>query len=202
MIAVLLTVLAYLAANVLEVAGVITTVAGIWLTTRRNMLCWPITLIADLLYLAIFYQARLLSDSLLQGFFIVFTVYGWWHWQRGVREEGEVRIAPLAARGWIGGLAAGAAASILLGWAMAQLGAALPHLDATLTAYSLVASWWGARKHIANWWLWIVVDVIYVGEYVYKGLLLTALLYAGLVVLAMMGLRSWSQAPRSAEQTT
>jgi nicotinamide mononucleotide transporter len=200
MIALLTTVLAYLVANALEVAGVVTTILGIWLTTRRNMLCWPITLIADLLYLAIFYQARLLSDSLLQAFFIAFTLYGWWHWQQGVREEGEVRIAPLPLRGWVGGLAAGAVGALLLGWLMTHLGAALPHLDATLTAYSLVASWWGARKHIANWWLWIVVDLIYIGEYIYKGLMLTALLYALLVVLAGMGLHSWSRAPQSEQE--
>jgi nicotinamide mononucleotide transporter len=57
-----------------------------------------------------------------------------------------------------------------------------------------VASWWGARKHIANWWLWIVVDVIYVGEYVYKDLQATALLYVGLVVLAGLGVRDWRKA--------
>ena len=62
-------------------------------------------------------------------------------------------------------------------------------------AISLVASWWQARKHIANWWLWIVVDLIYIGEYIYKDLWLTALLYAGLVVLAVLGLRDWQRAP-------
>jgi nicotinamide mononucleotide transporter len=193
----LCTVLDYIAMHKLESAGLLTTLAGIWLTTRRNLLCWPITLVADLLYLAIFYQARLLSDSLLQAFFIAFTLYGWWHWQRGVRDDGEVRIAPLALRGWVEGLVAGAVGAVLLGWLMMHLGAALPRLDATLTAYSLVASWWGARKHIANWWLWIAVDLIYIGEYIYKGLLLTALLYALLVVLAIIGLRSWSKAPQT-----
>ncbi len=68
------------------------------------------------------------------------------------------------------GLAAGAVGAVLLGWLMSRIGAALPHLDATLTSYSLVASWWQARKHIANWWLWIAVDVVYIGEYVYKDL--------------------------------
>jgi len=187
----------YLATHKLESAGLLTTLAGIWLTTRRNLLCWPITLVADLLYLAIFFEARLLSDSLLQAFFIAFTLYGWWHWRNGVREEGEVRIAPLPLHGWMKGLAAGAVGAILLGWLMVHLGAALPHLDATLTAYSLVASWWGARKHIANWWLWIAVDLVYIGEYIYKGLVLTALLYALLVLLAVLGLRSWGQAPQT-----
>jgi nicotinamide mononucleotide transporter len=77
---------------------------------------------------------------------------------------------------------------------MVRVGAALPHLDAALTSYSLVASWWQARKHIANWWLWIAVDLIYIGEYLYKDLQATALLYAGLVLLAILGLRDWRRA--------
>ena len=83
-------------AHWLELAGFLTTGVGIWLTARRKLLCWPITLAADVLYLVVFYQARLLSDSLLQLFFVVFTLYGWWHWWRGVREEGEVRVVPLS----------------------------------------------------------------------------------------------------------
>jgi nicotinamide mononucleotide transporter len=170
------------------------TVLGIWLTTKRLLICWPIVLLADFLYLVVFYQARLFSDALLQIFFVAFTLYGWWHWWRGIRAEGEVRVAPLSLRGWLAGLVAGAVGAVLLGWLMVRVGAALPHLDAALTSYSLVASWWGARKHIANWWLWIVIDAIYVGEYIYKDLRATALLYAGLIALAVLGLRDWRRA--------
>jgi nicotinamide mononucleotide transporter len=186
--------MSYLAANWLEIAGTVATVLGIWLTTRRILACWPVVLAADLIYLTVFYRARLFSDALLQAFFVVFTLYGWWHWWRGVRQEGEVRVVPLSARGWLAGLAAGAAGAVLLGWLMAHIGAALPHLDAALTSYSLVASWWQARKHTANWWLWIAVDVVYIGEYLYKDLRLTAALYAGLVALAALGLRDWRRA--------
>jgi nicotinamide mononucleotide transporter len=188
------TIANYLAANWLEVAGTITTVLGIWLTTRRLLICWPLVLAADVIYLIVFYRAHLLSDALLQLFFVAFTLYGWWHWWRGVRQEGEVRVEPLAPVNLLAALAIGALGSALLGLLMARIGAALPHLDATLTSYSLVASWWQARKHTANWWLWIVVDVIYVGEYIYKSLLSTAVLYAGLVALAALGLRDWRRA--------
>ncbi|MGA7339748.1 MAG: nicotinamide riboside transporter PnuC [Terracidiphilus sp.] len=184
----------YLAAHGLEIAGMAATVLGIWLTTRRLLICWPVTLLADFLYLVVFYRARLFSDALLQIFFVAFTLYGWWHWWRGIRQEGEVRVEPLSLRGWIAGLAAGAVGAALLGWLMVRVGAALPHLDAALTSYSLVASWWQARKHIANWWLWIAVDAIYIGEYLYKDLQATAVLYAGLVALAVLGLRDWRRA--------
>lgn len=184
----------YLATHWLETAGTVTTVLGIWLTTRRLLICWPVVLAADFLYLTVFFQAKLYSDALLQVFFVAFTLYGWWHWWRGVQTDGEVRIVPLSLRGWLVGLAAGAVGSVLLGWLMVRIGAALPHLDATLASYSLVASWWGARKHTANWWLWIAVDLVYIGEYVYKDLRLTAVLYAGLTLLAVLGLRDWKRA--------
>ena len=184
----------YIVANWVELAGFLTTWIGIWLTTKRLLICWPVVLAADIFYLVVFYEARLYSDALLQVFFVAFTLYGWWHWWRGLREEGEVRVVPLSMQGWIAGLAAGAIGAFALGWLMVRLGASLPHLDAALTSYSLVASWWQARKHTANWWLWIVIDGVYIGEYAYKDLWLTALLSVGLVVLAVLGLRDWRRA--------
>ena len=193
------TVLHYLFANRIELAGFITTAVGIWLTTRRTLWCWPITLAADFLYLVVFYRARLLSDALLQIFFIAFTLYGWWHWWRGVREEGEVRVEPLATPALLIAIAAGIAGTAVLGEIARHLQAALPWLDAALASFSLVGSWWQARKHIANWVLWIVVNLAYIGEYIYKDLWITAVLYVGLVILAILGLRDWRRAARSAQ---
>jgi nicotinamide mononucleotide transporter len=190
----------YLAENWMEIAGFITTVLGIWLTTKRSMLCWPITLAADIFYLVVFYRAQLLSDALLQIFFLAFTLYGWWFWWRGFRQEGEVRVVPLAIPSLLLAVAAGVAGSFVLGELAKRLHAALPFLDATLTSFSLVASWWQARKHTANWWLWIVVDLTYIGEYLSKSLRATAVLYAILVALAVVGLRDWRRAPVAADQ--
>jgi nicotinamide mononucleotide transporter len=187
----------YVAANWVELLGFVITALAIWLTTKRLMICWPVTLLADFLYLLVFYRARLLSDALLQIFFVGFTLYGWWHWWRGIRAEGEVRVAPLATSSLFVAITAGAIGSFVLGALTTQLNAALPFLDATLMSFSLVASWWQARKHVANWWLWIVVDAIYVGEYIYKGLWPTAVLYAGLVGLAVLGLRDWRRAAQT-----
>lgn len=191
-------VLHYFEADWWEWAGWIATLLGIWLTTRRKLLCWPITLAADVLYLVVFYRAQLLSDALLQVFFVVFTLYGWWNWSRGVRQEGEVRVAKLPLSASVIAVIAGIAGTFVLGMVAKRLHAALPYLDASLASFSLVASWWQARKHIANWWLWIVVDVLYVGEYIYKALWPTALLYGLLVALAVLGLRDWKRAPVAA----
>ncbi len=185
---------AWLAAHGLELAGAVTTAIGIWLTTKRRLICWPVTLVAIFLYMVVFYRAGLLSDALLQVFFVIFTFYGWWHWWRGVRQEGKVRVVPLPFSSLIAAVVVGIPGSFALGTLAKHLHAALPYLDAVLMSYSLVATWWQARKHIANWWLWIIVDLIYIGEYIYKDLWPTALLYAGLVALAILGLRDWRRA--------
>lgn len=187
----------YLAGNWLELTGVVTAALGIWLSTRRMLICWPITLISIFIYMIVFYRAGLFSDALLQVFFVVFTFYGWWHWWRGVRQDGEVRVVSLPASNLLIALALGVAGCFLLGTLAKRLHAALPYLDAMLMSFSLVATWWQARKHIANWWLWIIVDAIYVGEYIYKDLWPTALLYAAFVPLAVLGLRDWRRAAAS-----
>jgi nicotinamide mononucleotide transporter len=188
----------YLHDHWVEIAGAVTTAVGIWLTARRNMLCWPITLAADLLYLVVFYRVQLLSDTLLQVFFIAFTLYGWFHWWHGVQVEGEVKVVKLPVSSGFIAVVLGVAGTFFLGAMAKRLNASLPYVDASLASFSLVASWWQARKHIANWWTWIVVDIIYVGEYIYKDLWLTAVIYAVLVGLAVVGLRDWRRAPVAA----
>src|SRR5580692_3959469 len=108
----------WLASHGLELVGVVTTIIGIWLTTKRLLICWPITLLADFLYLVIFFHSGLFSDALLQIFFVVFTIYGWLHWWRGVRVDGEVRVEPLSMRACIVALVVGAVGSLLLGHVM------------------------------------------------------------------------------------
>jgi nicotinamide mononucleotide transporter len=191
------TITHYLASHKLELSSAVTAAIGIWLTTKRRLICWPVTLISIFLYMLVFYSTKLYSDALLQVFFVAFTIYGWWHWQRGVHQEGEVRVAPLALRNLLLALAIGVVGSFALGSLAVHIHAALPHLDATLMSYSLVASWWQARKHIVNWWLWIVVDLVYIGEYLYKDLIVTAILYAVFVGLAVLGLRDWRRAAKN-----
>lgn len=178
-----------------ELVAATISLLDVWLATKRSMISWPVTILASLLYAEQFRESRLYSDMLLQGIFVVFAIYGWWHWHRGVKADGTVRVETPGVAVLIRDGAIGAVVSLLLGyWMLTHTDASLPWLDAALTGYSLVGTWWGARKYLANWWLWIVVDVIYVGEYVYKGLNLTAVVYALFVLLAVLGLRSWRRA--------
>jgi nicotinamide mononucleotide transporter len=188
----------------LEIAGVIVSAAAIWLTARRSMACWPVGLASVALYGWIFHDAKLYSDMLLQGAFAVLQVYGWRDWVRQRRAaaqagradaEAPIAVAPLSPRALLAGVVAAVAASLALGTAMARhTDAALPFVDATLTGFSLLAQFWTARRHIASWPLWIVVNAVYVGMFVFKGLTLTAGLYALFIVLAVIGWRDWRRA--------
>jgi nicotinamide mononucleotide transporter len=179
-----------------ELSAALVSAAGVWLTARRSPWCWPVGLVSVIAYAWIFVDAKLYSDTVLQVIFAFLILYGWQRWSRNLDGSGHVRVAALDARSAIQQIAIGAAGALALGYAMHRYtDASLPWLDAALTAFSLVAQWWQARRHAAAWWLWIAVDVIYVGEYVYKSLPVTAVLYAGFVVLAAFGLRAWRREP-------
>ena len=180
----------------LEIVSAVVSVVGVWLTIRRKLVAWPIIILSCLLYGEFFREIHLFSDMALQGVFAVCAVYGWWKWQRGVRDEGSVVVIAIGWRSWALGIGAGVLGSLVLGYYMAHFvaSASLPWLDASLTAFSLVGTVWQAWKYLANWWLWIAIDLVYLPEYVYKGANVTAVLYVVFAVLAVMGLRDWQRA--------
>ena len=183
----------------IELIGALISAWAVWLTAKRRPWCWPIGMLSVLLYCWIFVDAKLYSDALLQVAFAGLIVYGWRRWLQNLGDDGRVQVAALPRAEAVGHVLIGAFGALLLGYAMHRwTDAALPWLDAALTAFSLVAQWWQGRRHIAAWWLWIIVDVIYVGEYIYKHLLITSVLYAGFVVLAAIGLRAWRKDARVA----
>jgi nicotinamide mononucleotide transporter len=176
----------------LEIAAVATSFLAIWLTARRNMLCWPLNLIACALYSKLFLDVRLYADMVLQALFGIAILYGWLVWRRDSHDTGEVVVMPLRPLRAMAGLVAGLLAGLAIGLLTSRhTDAALPWMDATLSSFSVVAQYWTARRHRESWLLWIAVDVVYVGMFVLKGLLLTAGLYAVMIGLAVMGYREW-----------
>ena len=142
-------------------------------------------------------------DAGLQVAFGGFLVYGWLNWRQHAADEGSIRIVPLARGTLLRDLAFGLCGGVALGAAMHTFtDAALPWLDAMLTALSLVGQWWQARRHVACWWVWIAVDVVYVGAYLFKSLHVTAALYVFFLGLAVFGLRAWSAAAREPQVAT
>ena len=180
----------------IEVAGTVLSVAAVVLTIRRTVWCWPVWMAATVLYGVVFAQARLYSDFLLQGFFLVMQVLGWRAWGRSdANADLPVRRMSVGETArWAVGTVAGAA---IWGWGMATFtNAAAPVPDAFVAIGSVAGQWLQTRKRVESWVWWIVVDTVASALYATRGLHPTAELYAGFTVLAVVGLRDWGKVSR------
>lgn len=176
----------------LEIVATVFGLLCVALTVRQHIWCWPTGLVQVILYIFIFYQAKLYSDSFLQVIYVFFQFYGWWHWLHGGRERTSAPITQLSPRALLGYTLAGILGSLLWGFGMARFtDAALPYADAFVVVFSLVAQWLLARKVLESWHFWIAVDVLAIGVYFLKKLYLTSGLYAVFLVLAVLGLLAW-----------
>ena len=181
--------------SLLEAGAFVVSIVGVWLTTTRSLWNYPFSILSVALYGALFYNAKLYADMGLQGIFACALFYGLWQWTRGRSATGDVLIARLRAYEVLISLLAGVMAAGTLGLLLAEhTDASLPWVDSFLFSGSLVATVWAARRNIESWWMWIVVDIFYVGMYGFKHLYLLAVLYAFFVALAALGLRRWQVA--------
>ncbi|WP_111894664.1 nicotinamide riboside transporter PnuC [Acinetobacter sp. MB5] len=176
----------------LEIFAVIISLIGVGLTIVRNMWCWPFNMLAYILYGYLFFTYQLYGEVILQIFFSVMNFYGFYVWLKGKQVDHDIKIEPLAISKIVVQLIGSAIAGLAFGLILKNFtNAAVPMLDAQLAAFSLLATYWTSRKHIATWVLWVVVDIIYVGMFIYKDLYLTAGLYAAFVVMAAYGWYQW-----------
>ena len=180
----------------LELISFALAVTTVLLNIRQNHWAWLFSIASSATYAVVFFDARLYGDSGLQLVFIAASVWGWWQWLRGTGET-KLVVTRLDRGGWAWALLGWGAAFLALSWFLANYtNTDVPHMDGFLTAGSLVWQLLLARKKGENWHVWVIVDVLYVGLYVYKDLHVTALLYAVFVVLAVRGLGAWSKLAR------
>ena len=181
--------------NAWEVGGVVFGVAAVWLTVKENVWCWPVGLVNVALFIVVFWQARLYADMGLQVAYVALCLYGWWAWLHGGADHGFLRVSRAPRRAVAALALAGTLGAAALGLTLDRhTDASLPFWDSTTTSFSLVAQALQTKKWIENWLVWLAVDAVYVGIYVWKGLYLTAGLYAVFLVLAAKGLVEWRRA--------
>ena len=182
----------------LEIVAAAVGAWSVWLSVRQNILSWPTAIVNVVLYTIVFYEAKLYADMGLQVIYAVLSIYGWYQWLYGgeghttlhvtrTRRSLAVSLALIAATG-----------AVLLGSLLHRTtDAALPYMDSALTSTSLVAQWMMTKKLLENWAVWIAVDVLYVGMFIYKGLYVTAVLYAVFLGLAVKGWIDWRESMRT-----
>jgi len=190
--------LAGFATTPLELLSFVLSVITVALNIRQNHWAWLFAIISSAAYGVVFFGARLYGDMGLQLVFIVVSIWGWFQWLHGGANNKALPVTTLDARGWGYALAAWAIGFALLSTFLARYtNTDVPHIDGFLTAGSLVGQVLLSRKKVENWHVWIAVDVLYVGLYVFKGLMLTAVLYALFCVMAAAGLLAWRKAARA-----
>ncbi|MBJ9948512.1 nicotinamide mononucleotide transporter [Acinetobacter bereziniae] len=158
------------------------------------MWCWLFNFFAFVLYAYLFFTFKLYGETILQLFFMLVNFYGFYHWFKGKQQDHEIRIEPIAKGTVFIQMLIAALGGLLFGLSLHYFtDAALPMLDSQLAAFSLLATYWTSRKHIATWVLWVFVDIVYVAMFLYKDLFLTAGLYAAFVAMAAFGWWQWEQ---------
>ncbi len=176
----------------LEVAGMLTGLAGVWLTVRASWWCFPAGILSVSIYAIIFFHPtiRLYADGILQLIFIPLQIIGLVNWR--TRKDTDSMISSTPVKEWVLLFLV-----FLAGWFFLSsflhryTHAYLPWLDGALTTLSLIAQWQIARKQLENWLLWIFVDIIYIPLYLARELPLTAFLYLVFLFMAIAGYRSW-----------
>jgi nicotinamide mononucleotide transporter len=178
--------------SALELVAAITGAVSVWLSVRQNIWSWPTAIVNVVLYALVFWEARLYADMGLQVVYALLSLYGWYEWLYGGEGRTELRVTRTPPRLGLLLTVIAAAGSALLGTLLRHTtDAALPYMDSFLSSTSLVAQWMMTRKLLENWLVWIFVDVLYVGMFLFKGLYLTAGLYAVFLGLAVRGYLDW-----------
>jgi nicotinamide mononucleotide transporter len=196
----------------LELVGTIFNLWCVWLVTRREVLSWPVGLVGVVLFGLLFWQIQLYADVLEQVYYFMTGVWGWLLWRKVRDDQSDskvlVRRLPNQERmWWVFGIVI---CSLVFGSMLTNVHiwfpqiflepASLPYLDAFTTVLSFSAQILLMRRVVENWALWIVVDVLAIGLYAVKGVLLVAVLYAIFLVLASKGLYDWVHVYRQTKE--
>lgn len=178
----------------LEAVAVVFGIVSVYLSTRENIWSWPTALVNVSLFTVLFLQSGLYSDTGLQVVYFVLSVYGWYEWLYGGTGRTAITVSSTTKRTWTILGAIGVVSWLVLATVTSHLpGTKLPYLDAATTTVSLLAQWMMTRKLLENWVVWIAVDVVYVGMFIYKGLYLTAFNYGIYLALAVLGYIAWKK---------
>lgn len=167
---------------------------------RVQVLAWPLALLSSLLYFWLFWDGKLYGEASLQLLFASLALWGWWQWLRGRSEDGSaLQVRRLSLRGLIIAITVTLLAWPALGLFLKQYtDSNLPFWDAFPTVASLLGQWLLGRKYQENWAVWIVVNVVSVSLFAFKGYWLTVLLYAVFIPMSVAGWRAWQRQPQAA----
>lgn len=189
-------ILLWIAQNYIELMGLIFGLLYIVLSIKENIWCWPAGLITSALYIYVFFNTKFYADMGLQVYYLIVSVYGWYFWMFGSKskKQDDLKISRIKSKLAILLSIAFILLFVLISYILVNFtDSEIPYWDSFTTAASFVATWMLARKIIEHWIIWVVVDTISLGLYIYKGLYPTVILFAVYTVLAILGYIEWKK---------
>lgn len=190
------SVLDWLLSNKIELLGAILGILYIFFSIRQDILTWPTGLLASVLYILVFFQAKLYADMGLQVYYVFISLYGWYFWIKGKKTESnkKVPVRKTTKKLWLKLiLASGVLYIVILFILLNFTDSDVPYMDSITTALSIVATWMLAKKYIEHWLIWVFVDAFSSGLYIYKELWPTVILFAVYTIMAYLGYAEWKK---------
>lgn len=181
----------------LEIFGLIIGLIYLWYEYHANARVWIVSIIMPLISMWIYFRKGLYADFAINIYYVAIAIYGYLVWTFGHKNSGKKTPQPITHAS--GNVLLGCAAAFVVLWyaiwwvLVHYTPSNVPVPDAFTTALSIVALWMLARKYTQQWLLWLVVDAVCVGLYIYKQIYFYAVLYAIYTVIAWIGYRKWQR---------
>ena len=178
----------------LEAIAVLFGFLSVWYAKQNKIAVYPTGMISTALFVYLLFQWMLLGDMLINMYYFIMSVYGWYFWTRKGSENGHTPISIVQKKEvvWMVAIALG---SLIFVYAIYSFfdkwDSWVSYVDTLTTAIFFVGMWLMARRKIENWIFWILGDLISVPLYFYKGLTLTSLQYLIFTFIAIAGYRTW-----------
>ena len=189
---------------VLEITAVLFGFASVWYSKQNNILVFPTGLISTSIFVYLLFKWQLLGDMMINGYYFVMSLYGWYIWTRKVDTENVTPISRVTKSEQIIGVVIFTLTLVFV-YKVYQFfdmwTNCVAYVDTLTTALFFVGMWLMAKRKIENWYFWIVADIISVPLYLYKGLTFTSIQYFGFTILAIFGFLAWKKNLSNSIQT-
>lgn len=190
--------LEWLFSNKIELLGAILGLIYIYFSIRQNILTWPTGLLTSAFYVVVFLRSGFYADMGLQVYYVVISIYGWYFWLKGKRNvnvtENQLPVRTTSKKIWINLSGIFIIIFVAILYILLKFtDSNVPYLDTLTTALSIVATWMLAKKYIEHWLIWIFVDVLSIGLYIYKSLWPTVILFTVYTAMAFIGYVEWKK---------
>lgn len=181
---------------VLEAIAFIFGIASVWYAKKENILVYPTGLIATSITVYLLYKASYFGDMMMNFYYSMMSIYGWWNWSRKKDDTYVVPISRTNAKEKLIGVV------LVILTMMVTYGVyrffdytieTVNYIDIFTSGIFFTAMWYMATKKIENWTLWIFADVITVPLYAYRGLGMLSLQYLIFTILAIQGYLAWKK---------